>query len=185
MRRRLQLQLQLRSSTLAALTLLVLAGCAGTTDPFEAFERTPVAIEGESFLDGETLAQRVKQMRRAQRDLRYFQASLESLRRHERGEEIAQLADFLRRYMDGPVAEVLSNRKESWSPQLTQLDANLLFTQAHLTVDLRDEARLTALIQAIETRFEGMDQLVVQYPIGHENTLADAFRHLEGALETL
>ena len=160
-------------------------GCATNHDPFETFERTPVAIEGESFLDGETLAQRIHKMRRANSDLRFFHASLDSLRRHERADEVAQLAAFLTRLMDGPVAEVLSDRREGWSPQLTQLDANLLFAQAHIAVDLRDEQRVAALLDEIENRFDGMEQLVVQYPIGNENSLEDASRHLEGALATL
>jgi hypothetical protein len=77
------------------------------------------------------------------------------------------------------VRDALSDREEGFNPELTQLDANLLFAEADVLVDLEDRRRLSALIDDIIERFDGMEGLLVEYPIGEENTLSDALAHLE------
>jgi hypothetical protein len=159
--------------------LLALLGCAGSPPLSAGFERTPVALGEDAFLAGETLAQRKHLLERAHRDLKAFHANLASLQRHRHRAETAQLASFLRRYIDGPVSDALSDREEGFNPELTQLDANLLFAEADVLVDLEDRRRLSTLIDDIIERFDGMEGLLVEYPIGEENTLSDALAHLE------
>ncbi len=165
--------------TMAGLALLSLMGCASTPPLSAGFERTPMELVEPGFLAGETLTQQKQKLGRAHRDLKAFHTNLASLLRHGNDDDVAQLAGFLRRYLDGPVSAALEGRDEAYSPELTQLDANLLFAQADVLVDLEERERLAVVIDGILERFDGMEGLLVEYPIGEENTLSDAVTHLQ------
>ena len=57
-------------------------------------------------------------------------------------------------------------------------DATLRLHQAGLLTRLRDPARADAVILEIEQRFEGRQDMLVDYPAGKGGTLSEAVRYL-------
>ena len=158
---------------------VVVAGCTAPPAHLDYFAKSAEAREAESFLAGEALEQRKLSMRRAHRDMKSFFATIESLRRHRKRDEIRLFENFLRPYMATHLERLLSSRDTSWNPELSLLDANLLFAQAAILIELEDRADLVKVIGEIGRRFEGMESMIVEYPVGSENTLADAVLELQ------
>ncbi len=143
------------------------------------FEKSAEAREAEAFLSGEALAQRKQKMDRTHRDMKHFFATIESLRRHQKRSEFELFEAFLRPYMATYLERVLSSRNTSWSPELTRLDANLLFAKAAILIELEDRKEVAKVATEIIRRFDGMESMIVEYPIGSESTYEDALRELQ------
>ena len=73
---------------------------------------------------------------------------------------------------------LLSEEEEGWHSELALLDANLLFAQAAVLVELREKRRVGKLIREIARRFVGMETMLVEYPIGEQSTLTHALTDL-------
>jgi hypothetical protein len=159
----------------AALSLPACAAFSGRGDYYETQERVS---EPQRHVAGQALIQTKQRMRRAQRDLIVFQASMESLRRHRSLQDIALFEAFVRTYIAEHVDPLLAQDNRSWHPELLTLDANLRFAKGAVLIEMRDRRRLDRLIRAIATRFDGMESMLVEYPIGTKSTLRDGIREL-------
>jgi hypothetical protein len=151
-------------------------GCA--TDPTIAVDLPNAGSEASTPLAGDALAERRNEMQRAYRDLVHFHATLESLR-HRRDRNGAILFDqFLDSYMGTHLDPMLEGEWQARHPELMALDASLRFVQAEILVRMRDTRRVQRVIDEIETRFRGRENMVVKYPVGSQGTIADGLEIL-------
>jgi hypothetical protein len=58
------------------------------------------------------------------------------------------------------------------------LDANLRFMKAQLLADMRYPRRVQQVIDDIQIRFEGRENMLVEYPIGEQRALGEALEML-------
>ena len=163
---------------LGLLASLVQLGCA-TSDPvYLDLEVEDSAAEETAPLGGDALAERKREMQRAYRDMIHFDITLEDLR-HRRDRNGAILFDqFLASYLGTRLEPMLRPEWQSRHPELMALDASLRFVQADILVRMHDTRRVQLLIEQIETRFQGRENTVVQYPIGEQGTIAEGLEVL-------
>ena len=75
-------------------------------------------------------------------------------------------------------AALLSGEWQSRHPELTALDANLRFAKAELLVALRMPRRAQAVMDEIEVRFQGREDMLVDYPFGEQRSLGEGLQML-------
>lgn len=164
-------------SLLALLLALPILGCAAGSDrDLEA--RLAESAEEEAPLGGEALAQRRMDLGRAWRDLLHFQATMESMvdRKDSRG--VALLDGFLDEYMGRHLDGLLRPQWQSSHPEVMALDANLRFMKAELLAQMRYTRRVQDAIDDIESRFTGRESMLVEYPVGEQQSLGEALTML-------
>lgn len=156
---------------LALSIALACSACAAPpAEPVGFFDRDIAAAE-EKPLGGDALAQRKRDLQRAHRDLVHFRATLESLS-HRRDRNGSLLFNgFLDAYLGEHLEPLLRAEWQSRHPELMGLDANLRLAKAELLVRLRDPGRVQRTIEDIERRFAGRETMLVEFPIGEQNTL--------------
>ena len=167
-----------RSTTLL-LGLALLFGCAGhgVGNVDEVLERG-FAVEETSPLGGDSLAYRKREMRRAHRDMVHFIATLESLRyRRDRSGAIL-FGNFLHAYMGTHLDPLLKGDRQSEHPELLGLDATLRLVQAEVFLQMRDPRRMQASVNEIKRRYEGREEMMVEYPVGQQSPLREALEKL-------
>lgn len=163
-----------KSARLAAIAMLAtLWACASPWTGTDYYEPQAKLTEADAHLEGEALEQRKDQMRRAHRDLVSLHETARSLRRHRSLNDIRVFESFIDPYFEDHVQALLSE-DEGWHSELALLDANLLFAQAAVLVELREKRRVGGVIREIARRFVGMETMLVEYPIGEQSTLAHA-----------
>jgi hypothetical protein len=160
------------------LALALVCACASPWTGTDYYEPQPKLTEADAHLEGEALEQRKDQMRRAHRDLVSLHETARSLRRHWSFNDIRSFEGFVDPYLAEHVHSLLSEEEEGWHSELALLDANLLFAQAALLVELREKRRVGSVIREIARRFVGMETMLVEYPIGEQSTLAHALLDL-------
>jgi hypothetical protein len=161
---------------LALVAGLVACGPSHRLPPGLLYEGT--RQEENAPLGGDALAHRKLEMQRAYRDLIHFHATFESLffRRDRSGQIL--FSEFVGTYMGTHLDPILRNEWQSHHPELMGLDANLRFVQAEVLMQMRDPAGAEAAIEEIERRFQGRENMLVDYPIGEQSTLAEGLEIL-------
>ena len=160
----------------------VLAGCVITPhDQLSAeieLAETVTAAEQSAPLGGEALSQRKLEMRRAQRDLVHFHATLEGLnrRRDRNGQNLFR--SFLDAYLGTHIEPLVTGTWQSHHPELAAHDANLQLVKAELLILMRESARAQQVIERVAQRYEGHGDMIVEYPIGSQGTLQEALELL-------
>jgi len=157
----------------AMLTAGMLMGCAGGRDALfeDGLGGRPT---DEAPLTGEALAQRRMDLDRAWRDLRHFDVTLRSLTDRRDGRSIALLDDFLSQYLFEHLDPLLAPGWQSAHPELMELDANLRFMKAQILTDMRYTRLVQRAIDDIEGRFQGRENMLVEYPAGEQHALGEA-----------
>jgi hypothetical protein len=162
---------------LAICSVGVLSSCALSQNG-DFFEKRERIAETEAFTGGQALAQRKARMRRAHRDLLHLEQTLVSLRRHRYTEDVRLLRRFVRPYLLEQVDPLLSSKTEGWHPELVKLDANLLFAKGAVLAQLGDARDLDRVIKNIESRFDGLDSLLVENRLDSQSTLGASLEAL-------
>jgi hypothetical protein len=163
-----------------ALTLATALSMACATDDTIAVDirAEDGTAEETAPLGGDALSERRNEMQRAYRDLIHFHTTLESLR-HRRDRNGSILFDqFLDAYMGTHLEPMLEGEWQARHPELMALDASLRFVQAEVLVRMRDTRRVQRTIEEIEERYRGRENMVVQYPIGGQGTIAEGLEIL-------
>lgn len=152
-------------------------GCAsgGSADFDEAMD---AAVEEEAPLGGEALARRRLDLARAWRDLLHFDETMQSLVDRRDSRSVALLDGFLDQYMSEHLDPMLRPMWQSTHPEVMALDANLRFMKAQILADMRYPRRVQQSIEDIETRFEGRESMLVEYPVGEQQSLGEALEVL-------
>ena len=134
--------------------------------------------EASAPLGGEALLQRKSELRRALGDVSHFAATLESLHRRRDRNGLVLFSRFLDAYLGLHIDPLLSGEWQSRHPELTGLDANLRFAKADLLIQLRMPRRAQAVMDEIELRFRGREDMLVDYPFGQQRSLREGLEML-------
>jgi hypothetical protein len=136
------------------------------------------AAEASSPLGGEALIQRKHEIRRAHGDMVHFNRTLDTLRHREDKNGLVLFSKFLDAYLGMHVDPLLAGEWQSRHPELTALDANLRFAKAELLIRLRMPRRAQAVMDQIEERFRGREDMLVDYPFGTQHPLGEGLQML-------
>lgn len=166
-------------ATLAAALALVLgSGCViDRAAPPDLVPETSAA-EASVPLGGEALLQRKRELDRAYRDMVHFDATLLSLHRHGDKNGLRQFGNFLEAYMGLHLDPLLAGEWQSRHPELTALDANLRFAKAEILIQLRMTRQAQEVMDQIEQRFKGREDMLVDYPFGQQHPLGEGLQML-------
>ncbi|MGH0030114.1 MAG: hypothetical protein ACQGVC_10015 [Myxococcota bacterium] len=168
-----------RSLRLAALAagLLALACASNDRAPADLLPETSRA-EASAPLGGEALVQRKNEMRRAHGDMVHFSKTLESLKHRDDKNGLVLFSKFLDAYLGMHVDPLLAGEWQSRHPELTALDANLRFAKAELLIRLKMPRRAQSVMDQIEARFQGREDMLVDYPHGTQRSLGEGLQLL-------
>jgi hypothetical protein len=160
-------------SLFASLISAACVACGGA--PYQE-----LAVAPESPLGGEALIQRKHDLDRALRDVTHFHATMTTMVDRLDTPSIALLDDFLARYLDAHLDQMLRPQWQSANAELAAVDASLRFARAELLIQLRYPRRVQEAIDDISRRYSGRDSLLVEYPIGKQGTLGEGLVLLKG-----
>lgn len=128
----------------------------------------------EAPLGGEALAQRRMDLDRAWRDLLHFDATVQSLADRRDSRSVRLLDDFLSQYLDQHLDRLLQPAWQSTHPEVMALDVNLRFMKAQILTNMRYTRRVQRAIDDIERRYQGRENMLVEYPVGEQHALGEA-----------
>ncbi len=159
----------------AAMLCVLLVACAGPRS--DEGSKPALAME-ESPLGGEALTQRKQDLQRAYADVLAFQSTMSSLIDRRDTRALSSLDGFVAQYVDNHLDALLAPEWQSGHPEVMEVDANLRFAKADLMVKMRYPRRVQAVIDDIEKRYKDRSNLLVEYPAGEQNTIAEAMEIL-------
>ena len=136
------------------------------------------AAEESAPLGGEALTQRKLEMKRAQRDLVHFHATLDSLNRRRDRNAQQLFRSFLGAYLGTHVEPLVSGSWQSHHPELAAMDASLRLLTAELLIQMRETSRAQREIEQVAERYQGHGDMIVGYPVGEQGTLREALETL-------
>ncbi len=160
---------------LAALASICWFGACGTARHIpENFAIEASAAEETAPLGGAASLDRTAQMERAHRDMTHFHTTLETLYHRKDRKGHKRLSQFIDKYMGRHLDPMLRGQWQSRHPELMGLDANLRFIKADVLIRMREAGRAQRVISELEARFEGREDMLVEYPVGKQNPLSGA-----------
>lgn len=161
-----------------AATLVLAAGCAFNDRAPADLLPTESATEASAPLGGEALVQRKHEMQRAHGDMVHFYETLQSLNYRRDKNGLVLFTRFLDAYLGMHIDPLLAGEWQSRHPELTALDANLRFAKAELLIQLRLPRRAQAVMDGIEQRFQGREDMLVDFPFGESRSLGEGLEML-------
>jgi hypothetical protein len=164
--------------TALAATALGCAGTGTTAEVPDEFAWEETAAEETSPLSGENLAQARVEMQRAQRDLRHYFQTLRDLRDRSDPGSYNLFSSYLAAYLGLQLDPLLAGDWQSRHPELMTLDANLRLAKAQILGEMRDTGRVQEIIDDLEARYAGRENLLVEFPIGNQRMLGKALKAL-------
>jgi hypothetical protein len=130
-------------------------------------------------LGGTGLRQRTIELQRAHRDLVHIHDTFESLIYHDDRKGEGRLGRFAEAYMALHLDRMLSHKWQSKHPEVMGLDANLRLLKADILMKMRSEDRADRVIDDIQERYKGRESMLVDYPVGTQQSLADGLKALQ------
>lgn len=166
--------------TTTALALAALCfGCGGSRTQLPADFATQLApIEETAPLGGTGLAQRKVEMRRAYSDLAHIHETFEGLQYHDDRKGADRLGRFFEAYQALHLDPLLAHKWQSKHPEVMGLDASLRLLKADVLIRTRSEERAHDVIDEIRQRYAGRESMLVDYPVGTQQTLAAGLESL-------
>jgi hypothetical protein len=131
-------------------------------------------------LGGEALAIRRVDLKRAWHDMVSFQLTLRGIIDRNDGQGVELLDDFLSRYMGEHLDSLLASGWQSSHPELATIDASLRLIKVEMLIDMSHPKRVQRALDDIVERFAGRGGILVEYPVGHQQTLVEAIEHIGG-----
>jgi hypothetical protein len=156
---------------------LVVGGCRTPSAPDTLLAPEEVATKSQP-LGGQSLAQRKQELDRAWRDMVHFHVTLESLRHRKERNGLVLFSGFVDAYMGTHLDPLLEPEWQSEHPELQGLDANVRLVQAETLMQLRSPQRMQRALDEIRRRYAGRGDMLVDYPVGEQSTLAEAIESL-------
>lgn len=157
---------------------LAFAACIVDDGPPERLLPQQGAAEASAPLAGEALAARKRDLERAYRDLAHFQETMRTLRHRKDRNGRIQFSHFLDAYLGEHLEPLLAGEWQSRHPELAALDANVRFAKAELLVRLEQQGSAEDVMEEIERRFQGREDMLVEYPAGQQTPLGKALAEL-------
>ena len=162
----------------ASAACAALFACAGQTEFQDVLALEPTAAEQNTPLGGPALALRKQEMQRAHRDMLHFHTTLESLQQRKDRNGLMLFSQFLDAYMGMHLDPLLESEWQSRHPELMALDANLRLAKAEVLIQMRSPRRVQEVIEELQKRYAGREDMLVEFPIGKQGTLRDGLRRL-------
>jgi len=133
----------------------------------------------EAPLGGEALTQRKHDLERALGDLGAMNRTLTSLieRRDDGG--LDAMEPFVLGYVGQHLDALIRPEWTSDHPEVAAIDANLRFMKAELFIQLRRTRDVQRVLDDIRARYDGRGNMLVDYPLGEQNTITDAIEKLK------
>lgn len=168
-----------RTLALSLLLGALAVGCVSEPDLRDEFAPDSTAAEESVPLGGDALAQKKGEMERSLRDLMHFHRTIASLdgRRDRNG--FSNFAGFLDAYLGTHVDPLLAGRWQSRHPEVMALDANLRLVKAEIFIVLRDTGRVQDVIEELNERYEGRENMLVEFANGEQGTLKQGLDRLQ------
>jgi hypothetical protein len=163
---------------LAGAACSALFACAGQTEFQDVLALEPTAAEQSTPLGGPALALRKQEMQRAHRDMLHFHTTLESLQQRKDRNGLVLFSQFLDAYMGMHLDPLLQSEWQSRHPELMALDANLRLAKAEVLIEMHSPGRVQEVIEELQKRFAGREDMLVEFPIGKQGTLRDGIKKL-------
>lgn len=173
----------LTSTTRSALLLLgccvaLAAGCVSDENLADDLLAKASGSEASAPLGGEALVQRRLELDRTFRDLTHFHTTLESLNRRDDRSATLLFSEFLDHYIAKHVLPMLEGEWQSRHPEVAVLDVNVRLAVAELWLQMGSPSRTDEMLEAIERRYAGREQMLVAYPFGSQSTLREGIDRL-------
>lgn len=168
----------LAGALLASLWLLA-SGCLVTDERLaDELVIDTTASEASAPLGGEALSQRKRELAGTYRDLTHFHATLESL--SHRGDRSGRVlfSEFLDIYIVKHVMPLLAGEWQSRHPEVAVLDVNVRLAVTDLWVQMNAGSAADRMLEEIERRYAGREEMLVAYPIGSKGTLGEGLDRL-------
>jgi len=167
----------LRLLTACACLVMMSSACANDGAPKELLP-DQTAAEASAPLAGEALVARKRDLERAYRDLVHFQETMRTLRYRKDRTGRTQFSYFLDAYLNEHLKPLLAGEWQSRHPELSALDANVRFAKAELLIRLQQRGPAADVMEEIEKRFKGREDMLVAYPTGQQTPLGKALQEL-------
>lgn len=165
-------------AAIAAAACAASLACAGHTEFQDVLALEPTAAEQSTPLGGPALTLRKQEMQRAHRDMLHFHTTLESLQQRKDRNGLILFSQFLDAYMGMHLDPLLRSEWQSRHPELMALDANLRLAKAEVLIQMRSPQRVQDVIDELEHRYRGREDMLVEFPIGKQGTLRDGIQRL-------
>ncbi len=169
----------------AAMALLVLAlggpllgGCVSHERRADDLVRRTSDARASAPLGGEALAQRKLELERTYRDLAHLNDTLESLHRRDDRNGKVIFSEFVNHLLAKQVLPLLEGEWQSEHPEVAELDANVRLGVAELWLRIGAVSHTDRMLEEIERRYSGRDDMLVSYPFGSQGTLAQGVARL-------
>ena len=166
-----------------ALRALEHAGELDPENPEVPLEAGAVLLELLRFEEAEQSLRRAMAIGtpgpRAHRDLVHIHDTFESLIYHHDRKGEDRLGRFAAAYMALHLDRMLGHKWQSKHPEVMGLDANLRLLKADILMKMRSEDRADRVIDDIRERYRGRESMLVDYPVGTQQSLADGLRVLQ------
>jgi len=156
---------------------LAFAACRTPSVPDALLAPEEVAAQSQP-LGGQSLAQCRQELERAWRDMVHLHVTLESLRHRKDRNGLVLFSGFVDAYMGTHLDPLLEPEWQSEHPELQGLDANVRLVQAEMLMQLRSPQRMQRALDEIQRRYAGRGDMLVDYPVGAQSTLAEAIETL-------
>ena len=133
----------------------------------------------EAPLGGEALAQRKADMQRALGDLGAFNKTLTSLLERRDSGGLDAMEPFVLGYIGQHLDPLIEPTWPSNHPEVAATDANLRFMKAEVLIQLGHTRRVQKVIDEIRVRYEGRQQMLIDYPMGEQSTISGGIEKLK------
>lgn len=156
---------------LALLALAAITACTSHERRADELVRRASEARSSAPLGGEALAQRKLELERSFRDLSHFNATLESLYRRSDRNGLVQFGEFVDHYLSKQVLPILEGEWQSRHPEMAVRDADVRLAVAELWFRIGATSRTDRMLDEIERRYQGREDMLVSYPLGSQGTL--------------
>jgi hypothetical protein len=165
---------RIHSLALAGLCAAALAGCAPSTYKPIEFGSTEKSAEEAGPTGGASLEQRRVNLARMYKDLVHFRTSLADAEQRGDRPTMVALGYFIDAYIGMHLDPMLSGEWQSRHPELWGMDADLRLAKAEVLVHMHDRGRADEVLDELQTRYAGREDMLVHYPIGSQSSLGKA-----------
>ncbi len=159
---------------LACACAAALTACAPSAYKPIEFGSTEKSAEEAGPIGGASLDQRRENMTRMYKDLVHFRTSLDDA--EQRGDRTTSVAlgYFIDAYIGMHLDPMLAGEWQSRHPELWGMDADLRLAKAEVLVHMHDRGRANDVLDELNTRYAGREDMLVHYPIGSQSPLGKA-----------
>ena len=162
----------------SAIVVALALGCTPSHEIHEDFASYAGVASDVAPLGGAALAHHKQQLERALKDLGHLQVTLESMDYRGEVQGIQRLGRFVQAYVGLHLDSLLRPEWQSRHVELMALDARLRFAEADILIRVGASSGAQRVIDELQRRFAGRDEMLIEYPLGVQRTLGVGLEYL-------